>query len=357
MNFTATIAGVEEQLREWQGPNGTTCFIQGGFLDGSLWSVGCKPENASKRQAEMRSLIGIAGEYEAEPGGEYQGAKKWKLKSWPGKPQPGGGGFGGGGGKAPYKERYRDSEQGAKEERDAIARSVALQQAVLLRTQHITPGDVVSPEFVLAAAGPFYEWLVKNNKPVSQAFDPGPQRATPASPNQVQAQSQQAQRTLMPEAPKSTGGTPACPQCGKTDSVIPSKFHDAPPWYCFPRREGCGAKFGRNASSDVPSIQVGPTPAGSKSVAVKASEAISEAVKKASLSDLASHRTRIKDRFEEGAINQQEMAELEIELSTAQDAIASGVSYSEWFNRKLAEIQAMEAEFTHPTMAEQVDRF
>jgi len=97
---TLTIQTVDPATRTWEGPKGTIEFIQGQFTNGEGWSLGAKPENAAKRVAELTALIGVEGEYELEPKGEFRGKPQHKMKGWPGKPV-----FGGGGGnKAPRDE-------------------------------------------------------------------------------------------------------------------------------------------------------------------------------------------------------------------------------------------------------------
>ena len=171
MKINATITHVSDQTREWDGPNGKLVFIKGQFDDGSAWDIAVKPDNVAKRIDEMKSLVDKPGEYVVEEGKEYKGQKQWKLKEWPGKPQPGGGGggFRGGGGGAGTSYKY--SEQGAKEERDSIQRQTALIQAVLTSKDDTT--KPTTAETVLEVADKYYEWLCRGvpSQPVQKTFD------------------------------------------------------------------------------------------------------------------------------------------------------------------------------------------
>lgn len=337
-----TIATVSDRMRPWDGPNGTVHYIEGTFSDGTLWSSGAKPDFSQKRLDELKSLVGIAGDYELQAAGEYQGSKKWKMISWPGKPMAGGKPGFGGGAKAPYQPRHRDTPEGTREERESIHRSVALQQAVTFTANHVVP-DEISPERVTKVADSFYDWLV------------GPQRSAPASVPQIQAQAKQVQQELPVNRP--SGGN-ECPNCGKKEAVRKSRYDDGHPWYCYKKIGGCGHQWGGPVKEEIPSIQVGPTPSGSKSTAYKASEAIAQAVKNKNLAELERMAAAVKDRWEEGKISNQEKAELDIEAETGRMAINAGESYSDWFNRKVAEVQAMELEqVTTPEMREIAERF
>lgn len=166
--FTATISEVKDKTREWGGgQHGPLAFVDGSFSDGTDWSVTCKPENAAARLREMQDLVGKTGEFEAEPGKEYMGRKSWKLKNYPGKPQPGG--YGGGGGRGGgFGQNYKYSEEGARAERDSIHRSVALQESVAMSVGLAAAGkDPGNIEILLSVADSFYHWLAKGAPPAT----------------------------------------------------------------------------------------------------------------------------------------------------------------------------------------------
>lgn len=153
---TKTIQWVNPKTRTWEGPNGPVVFVSGEFDDGEGFSVGCKPDNALARVTELEGLVGKPGEYELEPGKEFNGRASWKLKSWPGKPQQGGfgGGFKGGGGKT-WTESYAQSRECKETEQRSIQKSVALQWAC----ESASRFDLASPEAVLGVADIYFGWL------------------------------------------------------------------------------------------------------------------------------------------------------------------------------------------------------
>lgn len=357
MNLTTEITAMDHLKTEpWNGPQGATWFVQGSFKDGSLFSRGAKSlENAQRLQAELEGLMGREGVFEVEDTGkEYQGRKKYKLTGWPGKPERPA--FGGGGGRAPYQPRFRDTAEGFDEEGKRIFRSVALQEAVAL-CQSQAPIDEKS---VVGVAEEFYRWLV------------GPQRATPASPAQVQAQSKQAAASFVdkakslfdtepqergqyeqPAKPAPSGfSNRACPNCGNTEFVRKSKL-DGPPWYCFKKIGGCGHQWGESTLPPPPPIA---ELTAEKSCAVLASEQVDAAVKTKDAGYLSKVAGAIVKRHKEGLINDEEALELNIEVSTARKAIESGLNFDDWYREKLAAVQRREQELS-PEMQEVADRF
>jgi len=178
VQISASVANVDDLKEEpWNGPNGPMWFVQGKFEDGSIFSRGAKSlDNASKLHSEWSGLAGKGpGPWEVEQSGEFQGHKKYKVSSWPGKPERsfgggGGGGFSGGGAKKEYVPRYKDTIEGVLAEQDSIHRSVALTQAVSLLT-----GSSKDPVDAIAAAERFYQWLSKDRPtPIPEPTQPAP---------------------------------------------------------------------------------------------------------------------------------------------------------------------------------------
>jgi len=322
--------------------------VEGTFDDGAGWSVSFKtPERAREQQAVLKGLLGQRHAFDVEDTGrEYRGAKQYKLKEYPGKPQPqGAGGFGGRGGGG-YQPRYRDTQEGFNEEGDRIARSVALQQAVLFQT------GCKQYSAVTETADEFYKWLV------------GPQRAAPVSPSQVQAQSRQANSLVdqanklfndeepPKEPPPASGGYKniACPNCGKTEHVRKSKLDGTPPWYCFKKIGGCGHQWGdvQPLTNDAPKEE--------RSVAVVASEEVDKCVKAKDLTRLMKVGEHIVNAHHDGRITDGELQELDIEVTTGKRAIESGQNYDSWYRTKLAEVQRRSQELS-PEMSDLAGRF
>lgn len=171
-----SVSGVP--AKPYEGAHGPIWYVEGEFEDGSLFDRGSKSvDNAQRLVDQLNALIGQTESYDVEDSGkQFRGKKKWKLKGYPGmpggfqgggsssgnyqshtgngaasKPQPasnGGGGYGG---------RYRDSEAGAKEERDSIVRQVAVKAAVEL----VPEGKLETVANVLANADLIYQWIAK----------------------------------------------------------------------------------------------------------------------------------------------------------------------------------------------------
>lgn len=231
MNIQATIESVSDKIKTWEGRG--MSFIEGMFTDGSGWSNCVKDEYRERRHAELRAKIGQAGEFEVEPGKEYNGVKQWKLKSWPGREQRQAGGRGGS-----FQPRFRDTEEGAKQERDSIHRSVALQESVAFASTR-NPEEVMkygASTWILSLADQFYQWLSKG--------EPAPPVHQTAEANQpVGANTQVANHGKTPSEPPSAGGL-ACPNCGMNDSKIVLEARDKPGiYFCWKKRGGCGAEF------------------------------------------------------------------------------------------------------------------
>lgn len=351
MQIHTEIRTVRDDVRKWDSRNGPMYSVEGTFDDGTGWSVSFKtPERAHEQQAVLKGIIGQQHSFEVEDTGrEYRGAKQYKLVNYPGKPQPqgAGGGFGGRGGS--YQPRYRDTEQGAKEERASIERQVALKEAVIFTTNHVVPEDI-KPSKVISVAEEFYGWLV------------GPQRAAPASPSQVQAQSQQSSRMVdkanqlfnTDEPPKEPSGgykSLACPNCGKIEHVRKSKLDGTPPWYCYKKIGGCGHQWG-----DVKPLTNDEPPAEPKPVAVMASEEIDKCVRNKDLARLMKVAEHITNAHHDGRVTDNEVLELDIEVTTGKQAIESGQSHDSWYRAKLAEVQRRSHEMS-PEMNDLAARF
>lgn len=180
MNITTQIETVGRfPDKPWSGRDGATLwFIEGTFKDGRKFSQALREENKAKELHDaLTNLIGQEGEYEVEEGNrEYKGQREYKLRSYPGKPQYKGGGFGGGRpGGFNSVPRYRDTEQGVKEERDSIHRQVCLKAAV----EFLGNAADVGAKEVIENAEAFYRWLCATTKAA-----PATAPATQAAPVQ-----------------------------------------------------------------------------------------------------------------------------------------------------------------------------
>lgn len=355
MKITATIKSVKDHPKAHDGRTGKIFFIDGEFQEGEFSTFAKSEQKAQEIITSLTGLIGKPEQYEVEEKGVGNGRPQYKLVDYPGKPAYGGGGFAGRGGGG-YQPRYRDSEQGAKEERDSIARSVALQQSVVLANSRVHPAD---DNGVIETAELFYQWLVKNNQPVSQPFDPGTQQAASTPQEQARPASQMVQRANSlfgdQEQPRaqapSSGRGDSCPKCGGKDAVRKSKLDGTPPWYCYKKIGGCGHQWGEYS----PQL-TREEPAEQKTPAVMASEEISKAVKTRDADYLNRVAKRVADCVISGSISQSECDELDVEITTAKQAIDSGIDHEEWYKRTLRAVQNRETE-SSPEMQDLGDRF
>lgn len=333
----ATIAAVSPEPRYWE--QGQTYFVQGAFGDGSEWSLGFKAEDKAKATiATLKDLIGKEEEYEVEQKPERNGRAQWKLKGWPGKPAAQG--FGGRAGKE-YIPRYRDTEQGTKEERLSIARSVALQQAVLYVNAH--QGELFkSGDFLLITnlSDHFYQWLIKELPPIT-AQGAGMQVGQLSSPS---ASLPQAQSGDTPP-PARSYQKPPCPQCGKAEFVlqekdaagqfIPGKF------FCWKnearQKYGCGHKF-----TDVGELAHAVGAQRGDQIKPKL-EVIKEEIEKAkhtkSLPYLKAVEDRVCQRVDEGKISLDQADEIEKLISAAKKVLQSGQNQATFHDQKVQEAQ------------------
>lgn len=325
----ATIAAVSPEPRYWE--QGQTYFVQGAFGDGSEWSLGFKAEDKAKATiSTLKDLIGKEEEYEVEQKPERNGRAQWKLKGWPGKPAAQG--FGGRGGKE-YIPRYRDTEQGTKEERLSIARSVALQQAVIFAKDF----DDVRLETVLAYSQSFYEWLIKELPPIT-AQGAGMQVGQLSSPS---ASLPQAQSGDTPP-PARSYQKPPCPQCGSTTAVFQEKDRNSGQYvpgsfYCWKQKDGCGHKWkdvGELANSL--GVQRGDQ---IKPVLEVVKEEIEKAKHTKSLSHLQAVEQRVCQRVDEGKISLDQADEIEKLISAAKKVLQSGQNQATFHDQKVQEAQ------------------
>jgi hypothetical protein len=92
-----TIQIVSTEPKMWTAKDGsyTLAFVEGQFTDGSSFSYGAKPETFEKRLEELQALVGQEVDFELEDKGQFKGTQQYKLRNYPGKPQPRN--FGGGG--------------------------------------------------------------------------------------------------------------------------------------------------------------------------------------------------------------------------------------------------------------------
>jgi hypothetical protein len=234
MNITTEIIGLDAvPEKPWDGGvGGPTWFIQGRFKNGMLFSRGAKSlDNARTLHFILEGFIGKTESYEIEDTGrEYQGAKKVKLVSWPGKPEQPRGGPGGGKGSGSFVPRFRDTEEGARQERDSIHRSVALQQAVILLKDK-TYEQFAKTSGILGIADDFYHWLTEPTAASQAAPKPGP-AGEPENTTDAPA-----------AAPVHSGGV-VCPHCGMADPKIVLEDRDEKwSFFCWKKKGGCGAKF------------------------------------------------------------------------------------------------------------------
>lgn len=92
-----TIQIISTEPKTWTAKDGsyTLAFVEGQFTDGSSFSYGAKPETFEARLKELQALVGQETDFELEDKGVFKGTQQYKLRNYPGKPQPRN--FGGGG--------------------------------------------------------------------------------------------------------------------------------------------------------------------------------------------------------------------------------------------------------------------
>jgi len=187
MKIQAQIATVDDDVEVWNDFQ----IVNGKFEDGSMFQVwGKEAAKANEIRNTLAGMAGQSGEFEIDETKtkQFRGANKYRLRSWPGKPERkpwdggGGGGYGGGGGgKKEYVPRYKDTVEGVLAEQDSIHRSVALTQAVAARD---TVADLPG---LLKMADAFYAWLSKDRPlPKPEPDKPAPLAATgPPAPRET----------------------------------------------------------------------------------------------------------------------------------------------------------------------------
>ncbi len=157
-----TVSWVAPDLNEWPNPQkqGTiTYYVNVAFSDDDRGSIG--KENKAKAE-ELKALLEGLLDKEADFGLKDSGKKtddggtKWNLLSFPGyEPEPF---VGGGGAKKEYIPRYTDTQEGYREESQALSRRRALEMAVALFPQGAESTALSVPN-VRAYADIFFAWL------------------------------------------------------------------------------------------------------------------------------------------------------------------------------------------------------
>lgn len=317
--------------KPWEGPNGAMWFVEGTFTDGSVFSVGAKSiEKAKSVHEQLQGLVGKQQEYEVKSRADSRdGTKQWGLVSWPGKAPPQGpfaAARAAGGG---YQPRFRDSEEAFHEEGRRIARSVALQQAVVFVSQH---GSQESVKSVLEAADGFFSWLYQ--PPLRKAEVDNP---PPASPAKQQSFVEQEAPAPKPPPAKTSGGSydnPACPNCGAKGAVCYDRAKDE--YYCWRKKDtelfdlegntkkGCGHKWNKLAEEPL-------------------FERIMARVKSAGIAKSLVELSNIQhDTAEDLMVNKltiDEASWINEAIEAAKKAMLSQASYVEWFNKQVSQAQ------------------
>lgn len=323
-----TIAAVSPQPRYWE--QGQTYFVQGAFADDSEWSLGFKSEDkAVAAVAALKDLIGKEEEYELEPKPDRNGRKQWKLRNYPGKPQVPA--FGGGKGGREYVPRYRDTEQGAKEERLSIARSVALQQAVILHKGSTDESGLA----ILATADGFYGWLSRTQPLPTQPA--GMQEAANSGENSRPP----AQSGDTPPAAR-TYQRPPCPKCGSAETVFQEKDKNTGQYvpgsfYCWKTKGGCGHQWkdmGELAAQL--GIQRGDQ---IQSLTEVIQAEIDKAVKAKNLTHLQAVEDRVTQRLDEGKLTLDQASAISRDIGVARKIIQSAANQTQFHDRKVQEAQ------------------
>lgn len=322
-----TIASVSPKPRYWE--QGQTYFVQGAFGDGSEWSLGFKAEDRATAAIEtFKGFIGQEQEYDLESKPSRNERPQWKLKGWPGKPERpafGGGGRQGGS----YQPRYRDTEQGAHEERLAIARSVALQQAVasLPELRQLIPEKQSADEVarqVVNTADRYYLWLIGEMRV--------PQPRPSASLEKQEAYKEQEALPPSPQEPAKTRfPKPPCPKCGSETSVFTQKdkatgkYKDGS-YYCWKAKGGCGHEW---AEMEEMGAAVGATPS-APSAFQKYKVEINKALIAKDSTRLNKLQEMVVQSFDGGSVTMLEADELDKDLQAAKKILSSGENHAKW---------------------------
>jgi hypothetical protein len=167
--------------REWDGPNGKTIYLKLVFGDGSVGSVGVKPDKEEERVKALQGIIGTELSLELEDDGEYEGIKKWKIKGGlPWQNQAGGGGF-----KRDFIPRFQDTPEGWAENDERVDRrhaaELALQYMGVIHTSQRLPEGFERKLDMSSVAKEIYDWLRETAK------KPGTtQQITQDAPKQVE---------------------------------------------------------------------------------------------------------------------------------------------------------------------------
>jgi hypothetical protein len=329
---------------------GDTWFVEGGFTDGSVFSRGCKSiEKARSLHATLSGLIGQQEEYEVVPKADRDGVKQWSLKGWPGMPQqqgPFAAARAAGGG---YQPRFRDSEAGFHEEGRRIARSVALQEAVVLYSGK-WGSEADSARDVLCVAEDFYNWLVKiipadratSDAPAATEVQRAMQQAPPLKPNQEPA----ASAPVSAAPPTAAWGprsyeNPACPNCGAKDAVRWSK--DKGEYYCWKKldtelfdlagntKKGCGHTWKKDEAEQTPLD--------------KYMHEIELAVQNKDANRLKKLEHMALGSLDEQRITLDEASTIDTRLQKAKKALSSAEELASWHQEAIQRAKASQPEF------------
>jgi hypothetical protein len=138
--------------------------------------VSTKKEKAEAVKERLSALIGKEAEYELDEGREYQGQTTYKIKSYPGKPEPGQGGGG-----RQYVPRFNETEKGFLLDQQYVNARCAVMQAVAL----LGPGhDVkIGKELSLLSKG-IFKILTELTGPKTDAAPTPPATRTQTAPRE-----------------------------------------------------------------------------------------------------------------------------------------------------------------------------
>lgn len=129
------IGWVAPELREFDGKNGKTYYINVSFSDGEGGSIGKQdPGKAEEIRNLLNALLGVPTEFTLEDRGKKtkEGRTSWVIKGFPGYEAPSFGGGGGGGGGSFSGGGGRRSPEAQYVEQRAMNRRTALMQGVIL---------------------------------------------------------------------------------------------------------------------------------------------------------------------------------------------------------------------------------
>lgn len=194
-----TIEKVFSKPREWTGQYGPSCAVKVLFTDESEGEYITKPDKAEGIIQTLQQFVGKPTDFEVEDKPDYQGIKQRKIKSWPGKQQPGQFGGGGGSGRQ-YVPAWGNTEEGERFIQERMDRRTALMQAVALCSSDQEDWETTA---IMHLAGTMYDWLrASASVPAApQATTPvqTPEKGQNASPVPTDGQNGQGKKPLTPE--------------------------------------------------------------------------------------------------------------------------------------------------------------